>query len=104
MRSENATAIFRRRAASIIRSAPHTALSTTKVRWRGILPNVVAGPDGTARAEMMTTYLHLNRDTDDSLFDADGSSLVLYEKPDDYQTDPEGGSGTRIGCGVIKAQ
>lgn len=70
----------------------------------GDLANVVAGPDGTARAEMMTTYLHLNRDTDETLFDADGSSLVLYEKPDDYQTDPEGGSGTRIGCGVIKAQ
>ncbi len=69
----------------------------------GDLPNIVAGPDGTARAEMMTTYLHLNRDTDETLFDADGSALVIYDKPDDYRTDPEGGSAARIGCGVIKA-
>ncbi len=70
----------------------------------GDLPNVVAGPDGTARAEMISPYVHLNKDTDDSLFDADGSALVIYEKADDYQTDPEGGSEKRIGCGLIKAQ
>lgn len=70
----------------------------------GDLPNIVAGPDGTARAEMMTTYLHLNRDTDETLFDQDGSALVIFEKPDDYQSDPEGGGGARIACGVIKAQ
>ncbi len=70
----------------------------------GDLPNIVAGPDGTARAEMMTTYLHLNRDGDESLFDADGSALVIFDKPDDYQTDPEGGADARIGCGLIKGQ
>lgn len=70
----------------------------------GDLPNIVAGPDGTARAEMMTAYLHLNRDGDESLFDADGSALVIYDKPDDYQTDPEGGGDARIGCGIIKGQ
>lgn len=70
----------------------------------GDLPNVVAGPDGTARAELVTTYLHLNKDTDDSLFDADGSALVIYDTADDYQTDPEGGGVKRIACGVIKAK
>ncbi len=70
----------------------------------GDLPNVVAGPDGTARAEMISPYVHLNKDTDDSLFDADGSALVIYDKADDYQTDPEGGSEKRIGCGPIKGQ
>ena len=68
----------------------------------GDLPNIVAGPDGTARAEMMSTYLHLNMDSDDTLFDSDGTSLVIFEKADDYQADPEGGAGKRIGCGVIK--
>lgn len=70
----------------------------------GDLPNIVAGPDGTARAEMTTTYLHLNMNTDDTLFDADGTSLVIYDKADDYETDPEGGGEKRIGCGVIKRQ
>jgi Cu-Zn family superoxide dismutase len=70
----------------------------------GDLPNIVAGPDGTARAEVISPYLHLNKDTDDTLFDADGSALVVYEKADDYQTDPEGGGDKRIGCGPIKLQ
>jgi Cu-Zn family superoxide dismutase len=70
----------------------------------GDLPNVVAGTDGTALAEVLSPYLHLSKETDDTLFDADGSSLVLYEKADDYQTDPEGGAGSRIACGVIKLQ
>jgi superoxide dismutase, Cu-Zn family len=68
----------------------------------GDLPNVVAGPDGPARAELMSTYMHLNMDTDDTLFDADGTALVVYDGADDYQTDPEGGSEKRIACGVIK--
>jgi superoxide dismutase, Cu-Zn family len=70
----------------------------------GDLPNVVAGADGTAAAEVLSPYLHLSKDTDDTLFDPDGSSLVLYEKADDYQTDPEGGAGSRIACGVLKLQ
>ncbi|HML28611.1 MAG TPA: superoxide dismutase family protein [Hyphomicrobium sp.] len=68
----------------------------------GDLPNVVAGPDGTARAEIMTTYVHLNMNTDDTLFDADGTSLVIFDKADDYQSEPEGGGEKRIGCGVIQ--
>ena len=64
----------------------------------GDLPNIVAGPDGTALAEIMSPYLHLNMDTEDTLFDADGSSLVLFEKADDYQSDPEG---ERSGSSVI---
>jgi Cu-Zn family superoxide dismutase len=38
-----------------------------------------------------------------SLFDADGSSIVIHAGPDDYKTQPAGGSGDRIACGVIKA-
>ncbi|CCB67805.1 MULTISPECIES: superoxide dismutase family protein [unclassified Hyphomicrobium] len=70
----------------------------------GDLPNIVAGPDGTARAEMMTTYLHFNVGADDTLFDADGSSLVIYDKADDYRTDQDGSGEKRIACGVIKQQ
>ncbi|HET6388790.1 superoxide dismutase family protein [Hyphomicrobium sp.] len=70
----------------------------------GDLPNVIAGADGTAAAEILSPYLHLNKETEDTLFDTDGSSLVLFEKADDYQTDPEGDAGSRIGCGVLKSQ
>ncbi len=69
----------------------------------GDLPNVVAAADGTAAAEVLNTFLNLSKDTDESLFDADGSALVLYDKADDYQTDPEGGAEPRIACGILKA-
>ena len=36
-----------------------------------------------------------------TLFDDDGSAVVLHEGPDDYQTDPAGHAGNRIACGVI---
>jgi Cu-Zn family superoxide dismutase len=36
-----------------------------------------------------------------SLLDADGSALVVHERPDDMRTDPAGDSGARIACGVI---
>lgn len=29
-------------------------------------------------------------------------AVVIHENPDDYQTQPSGASGKRIGCGVIK--
>lgn len=35
--------------------------------------------------------------------DADGTSLVVHAKPDDYRTDPSGNSGDRIACAVLSA-
>jgi Cu-Zn family superoxide dismutase len=39
-----------------------------------------------------------------SLLDADGSAIVLHALPDDQRTDPSGGSGARIACGVVTRQ
>jgi Cu-Zn family superoxide dismutase len=39
---------------------------------------------------------------ENSLFDADGSALVIHENSDDYQTDPTGNAGGAIACGVIE--
>jgi Cu-Zn family superoxide dismutase len=38
-----------------------------------------------------------------SLFDGDGSALVIHAGVDDYVTDPAGNAGDRIACGVIAA-
>ena len=36
-----------------------------------------------------------------ALADADGTSLVIHAKADDYKTDPSGNSGERIACAVV---
>jgi Cu-Zn family superoxide dismutase len=39
-----------------------------------------------------------------SVFDANGSSVVVHALPDDFVTNPAGNSGARIACGVIEAE
>jgi Cu-Zn family superoxide dismutase len=69
----------------------------------GDLPNVIIGADGTGRLESTTELLTLQR-ASNSLFDADGSALVVHAAPDDFRTDPTGNSGARIACGVVTRQ
>ena len=38
-----------------------------------------------------------------ALSDADGTSLVIHAKADDYKTDPSGASGDRVACAVLVA-
>jgi Cu-Zn family superoxide dismutase len=38
-----------------------------------------------------------------TLFDNDGSAIVIHAGPDDQVTDPAGNSGDRVACGVIEA-
>ena len=61
----------------------------------GDLPNLVVGADSTGR------FSHTSPLAVDSLFDADGSALVIHAQRDDQRTDPSGNSGDRVACGVI---
>jgi Cu-Zn family superoxide dismutase len=36
-----------------------------------------------------------------TVWDADGSALVVHANADDFKTDPTGNSGSRIACGVL---
>ena len=72
----------------------------------GDLPLLHVGMDGSARAEFYTTRVSLSDDpTGDmpGLLDEDGSAVVIHADPDDHFTQPIGGSGGRVGCGVIRA-
>ncbi len=66
----------------------------------GDLPNLTVGADGKGRLESTTELVTLLGGPH-SVFDADGSALVIHAAPDDFRTDPTGNSGARIACGVI---
>jgi Cu-Zn family superoxide dismutase len=66
----------------------------------GDLPNITIGPDGGGRLESMNERITLAPGPT-SVFDADGSALVVHANPDDFRTDPAGNAGPRLACGVI---
>jgi len=66
----------------------------------GDLPNLEVGTDRTGRIEYVTRLVTLGAGPT-SLFDADGSALVIHANPDDETTEPTGNSGGRIACGVL---
>ena len=66
----------------------------------GDLPNVTAGPDSVATIQGVTPGGSL-RTSPNMLLDADGAALVIHSARDDSSTDPAGGSGNRVACGVI---
>ncbi|WP_404407296.1 superoxide dismutase family protein [Jeotgalibacillus malaysiensis] len=67
----------------------------------GDLPNLKVESDGSIDLELMVKELTLEKDSEFSLLDEDGSAIVIHEGPDDYQTDPAGNSGARVACGEI---
>jgi Cu-Zn family superoxide dismutase len=65
----------------------------------GDLPNVVTPPAGAYAFQFIVAGVTLTGK--DGLMDADGASIVFHSGADDYVTDPSGGSGGRLACGVI---
>ena len=68
----------------------------------GDLPNLHAAADGTARAEFFSTLVSVSGGEMPALLDEDGSAVIIHENPDDHMTQPIGGAGGRIGCGIIE--
>jgi len=67
------------------------------------LPNLYVHSDGTMRAQVFTTQVSLDgRMGVPTLFDEDGSALVVHDNPDDHMSQPIGGAGARHVCGVIE--
>lgn len=66
----------------------------------GDLPNLVATSGGTSAHRAANYRIALGPGTT-SLFDADGTALVIHAQPDDNVSDPAGNAGPRVACGVI---
>jgi Cu-Zn family superoxide dismutase len=68
----------------------------------GDMPNLHVPQDGDLTVEVMNTAITLEKGQPNSVFDADGSAVVIHGGSDDYRSDPAGDAGNRIACGVIQ--
>jgi Cu-Zn family superoxide dismutase len=66
----------------------------------GDLPNITVDETGLGHLEVTNPRVTLEQGPT-SLFNANGTALVLHAGSDDMRTDPAGNSGARIACGVI---
>jgi Cu-Zn family superoxide dismutase len=68
----------------------------------GDMPNLHVPQSGELSVEVINTAVTLEKGKPNSLFDNDGSSLVIHAKADDYKSDPSGNAGDRVACGVVQ--
>jgi Cu-Zn family superoxide dismutase len=69
----------------------------------GDLPNLFVDASGQIEVELLSPFITLSKDAEESIFDTDGTSLVIFEKADDYLSESNGNAGERIACGVVPA-
>ena len=67
----------------------------------GDAPNLTVNANGIGRASFTTDRISLTEGST-SLFDADGSAIVIHAAADDQISQPAGNSGARIACGVVR--
>lgn len=67
----------------------------------GDMPNIHVPESGMLTVEVLNPNVTLEPGPPESLFDDDGSALVIHAGADDYTSQPAGDAGTRIACGVI---
>jgi Cu-Zn family superoxide dismutase len=68
----------------------------------GDMPNLHIPAGGELVIEVLNSNVTLEKGKPNSVFDTDGSALVIHAGVDDYKTDPTGNAGGRISCGVVQ--
>jgi Cu-Zn family superoxide dismutase len=67
----------------------------------GDMPNLHIPQSGDLTVEVLNAAITLEKGKPNSVYDTDGSAIVIHAGSDDYKTDPTGEAGGRIACGVI---
>ena len=68
----------------------------------GDLPNLFADASGRVRAEAYTGLVSLDgQNARPAIMDGDGAAFVIHANADDHTSQPIGGAGPRIACGVV---
>ncbi len=67
----------------------------------GDAPNITVAADGSTLVSLTTDRVTLTPGST-SLFDDDGSSMVIHAGADDQTSQPAGNSGARIACAIVR--
>ncbi|MCC5862170.1 MAG: superoxide dismutase family protein [Gammaproteobacteria bacterium] len=68
----------------------------------GDLPNIIVREDGTVQVELFSHLASLyGAPGRAAILDEDGAALVIHQMRDDHISQPIGGAGPRIACGVV---
>jgi|GEM_PF-6743067 len=74
----------------------------------GDLPNIIVNKDGVGHAEFYSERfrLHYEKAFEEQLvlMDDSGASIMIHAAADDYISQPIGGSGKRVACGVLRTR
>jgi superoxide dismutase, Cu-Zn family len=68
----------------------------------GDMPNLHIPASGDLTIEVLNSMITLEKGKPNSVFDDDGSAIIIHAGKDDYKTDPTGEAGGRIACGVVQ--
>ena len=68
----------------------------------GDMENFTVPANGKVTVTAVNKDITLEKDKPNSVFQPDGTALVIHAGKDDYTTDPAGNAGDRIACGIIK--
>lgn len=68
----------------------------------GDMPNLHVPSSGDLEVEVVNAAITLERGKPNSVFDSDGSALIIHAGKDDYKSDPTGEAGGRIACGLVE--
>ena len=84
---------------------PHGYLNKDGGPHEGNLPNLIVHKDGSVHVELYSELVSIKgHGGKPALLDEDGSVLMIHINEDDHTTQPIGGSGARIACGVVTTE
>jgi len=82
-------------------AAKKHGLAVAEGAHAGDMPNLHIPANGDLMVEILNGGVTLAKGKPNSVFDTDGSAIVIHAGVDDYKSDPTGNAGDRIACGVI---
>ena len=70
----------------------------------GDMPNLKPDAKGVIKTGFVNTKLTLGESSDkrSTVFDEDGSAIIIHAGADDHMSQPSGAAGARISCGIIQ--